>query len=293
MALAIPQRTTPRYCGDCGTELDGARCPLCDAPEVAARGPVRRRPRWLIALAVAAALVTAVAALYGRQLADQRRTTSALRHDLAQQRQVATGLGQRVASVEAELHNQPDPAAVAKSVQDSVFLVDVGGDLGSAWVVQSDAGSSTLVTDYHVVASAWEANNRHVTLKRSKQSWDATIDKVSTGNDLAVLRVQQSFPALARASGRPAVGDPVMTAGNPLGLESTVSAGIVSSFRTIDGAEYIQFSAPVSPGNSGGPLVNQRGQVIGVIKAKAVSDGAEGIGFATPIDRLCDSLLSC
>jgi S1-C subfamily serine protease len=128
-----------------------------------------------------------------------------------------------VASVEAELHNQPDPAA---------FLVDVGGDLGSAWVVQSNAESSMLVTDYHVVRGAWEANSRHVTLKRSKQSWDATIEKVSTGNDLAVLRVQQSFPTLARASGRPAVGDPVMTAGNPLGLESTVSAGIVRAGST-------------------------------------------------------------
>jgi putative serine protease PepD len=85
------------------------------------------------------------------------------------------------------------------------------------------------------------------------------------------------------------VGDSVLVLGAPLGLGGSVSNGIVSAFR--DG--YIQFSAPIAPGNSGGPLVNLHGQVIGVARSKLVAQGAEGLSFAIPIAIVCTSVSAC
>ncbi|MFA9401075.1 MAG: trypsin-like peptidase domain-containing protein [Acidobacteriota bacterium] len=61
----------------------------------------------------------------------------------------------------------------------------------------------------------------------------------------------------------------------------------------MDGKEWLQFSAAVNPGSSGGPVVNKRGEVIGVATFKAVSIDAEGLGFAIPLSRLCPSLDVC
>jgi S1-C subfamily serine protease len=89
------------------------------------------------------------------------------------------------------------------------------------------------------------------------------------------------------------VGDEVFAVGHPLGLVGTLTAGVVSgldrSFRAPDGhtlTGLIQFDAAVNPGNSGGPLLNQQGQVIGIVTGLANPTGADdfvGIGFAVPI----------
>ena len=64
-------------------------------------------------------------------------------------------------------------------------------------------------------------------------------------------------------------------------------------FRTEDGVDYLQFSAPISPGNSGGPVVDTKGRVVGVSVAKAVSEGAEGLSFAIPVNQVCVHLEVC
>ena len=84
-----------------------------------------------------------------------------------------------------------------------------------------------------------------------------------------------------------------MAVGSPLGLGSTVTLGVISGFRSLEGSDYVQFSAAISPGNSGGPVVDRDGRVIGVARAKLVADGAEGLGFAVPIDTVCSTVLSC
>ena len=77
-------------------------------------------------------------------------------------------------------------------------------------------------------------------------------------------------------------GDTVFAIGNPLGLDRSVSQGIISTrARNFDGITYIQTTAEINPGNSGGPLFNSRGEVIGVTNMKLV--GGEGLGFAIPI----------
>jgi S1-C subfamily serine protease len=85
----------------------------------------------------------------------------------------------------------------------------------------------------------------------------------------------------------------VIVVGSPLGLGGTVATGIVSAFRTEEGLEYLQFSAPVSPGNSGGPVVDRSGAVVGVAVGKVVEDGAEGLSFAIPYERACRALGLC
>jgi putative serine protease PepD len=72
-----------------------------------------------------------------------------------------------------------------------------------------------------------------------------------------------------------------------------VSSGIVSAVRTEDGVRYIQFTAPISPGNSGGPVLDAHGKVIGISVAKAIGDGAEGLSFAIPAAVLCSSFDVC
>jgi len=82
-------------------------------------------------------------------------------------------------------------------------------------------------------------------------------------------------------------GQPVFAIGSPLGLERTVSQGIVSlRNRLIDGRLYIQSTAEINPGNSGGPLFNLRGEVVGVNNMKAALPGVEGLGFAIPSSML-------
>jgi putative serine protease PepD len=67
----------------------------------------------------------------------------------------------------------------------------------------------------------------------------------------------------------------------------------VSALRVEDGVHYIQFSAPISPGNSGGPVLDAGGRVIGVSVSKAVATGAEGLSFATPVAEVCSDLGVC
>ena len=76
-------------------------------------------------------------------------------------------------------------------------------------------------------------------------------------------------------------GARVYTIGNPSGLAYTVTTGVVSGFREMNGKPYVQTDAPINPGNSGGPLIDEQGRVIGI--NSMVMRGVTGIGFAIPI----------
>jgi putative serine protease PepD len=206
---------------------------------------------------------------------------------LAAQVAATNALSHRVGDLESK---SPDVVAVAKLVRASVFTIDTPDGLGSGWVVSSAGGSSVIVTDYHVVQSVWTGTKAHtVQVKQEGKSLTGTITKVDMGDDLAVVTVKQSLTALARATTEPAIGDAVVVVGSPLGLSGTVATGIVSSFR----AGLIQFSAPISPGDSGGPVVNQQGLVIGVAESKLVGSGVEGLSFAIPITTVCSTVATC
>jgi S1-C subfamily serine protease len=167
--------------------------------------------------------------------------------------------------------------------------------LGSGFVIDK---TGHIVTNYHVVEGA-----NDVTVSFSnRDTVKAEVVGSDPSTDLAVLRVNTSASALTPLplgdSDALRVGDPVVAIGNPFGLDRTVTAGIVSALQrlitapnrfTID--HVIQTDAPINHGNSGGPLINSRGQVIGVntqIETGDTATGNVGIGFSVPSNTVKD-----
>ncbi|MDX6285141.1 MAG: hypothetical protein QOG53_626 [Frankiales bacterium] len=194
-----------------------------------------------------------------------------------------TGLGQtRAGSI--------DTGAVAPKVLKSVFTVETPFTLGTAFAVQrSSVGGTILVTNYHVVSSQWSSGGRTVKLKQGSRTLSGKITTVRPSDDLASIEVVAELPLLPLTKVLPAVGAPVLVVGSPLGLGGTVTTGVVSALRK--GA--VQISAPISAGNSGGPVVDRTGRVLAVASAKIVSNNAEGLGFAIPMSTVCAVLLRC
>jgi len=255
----------------------------------------------LVALG-ALALITAVVAIVLQVAAvsdlreaarRDRRLVESLQRRANQQDAAASGLSLRVGSLEAKAKAQRDPADIARQVEPSVFTIETPQGLGSGFVFAGDAAGSRLVTNFHVVADLWMSGGRRVKVRQEDRTYNGTITKVNEASDLAFVSVATQFPALVAAAAKPAVGDPVLVVGSPLGLGGTVASGIVSAFRTEGGQDYVQFSAPISPGNSGGPVVDRDGHVVGVAVAKLVTDGAEGLSFAIPVSEVCSSLGGC
>ena len=110
--------------------------------------------------------------------------------------------------------------------------------------------------------------------------------RLSEGADLAVFQLPANNCPFIAADRNAAlrVSQRVYTIGNPSGLGYTVTSGVVSGLRDINGRSYVQTDAPINPGNSGGPLVTEAGRVIGI--NSMVMRGVQGIGFAIPIDAV-------
>lgn len=235
---------------------------------------------------VAALAVSAVAA----SVAGAWRVERSDAAQLAAQAKTIAALQAEVATVR---RGEPDWAGVAAAVQPSVVTVLTDEDLGSGWVVHADSGGSEIVTNYHVVADAVANHEHDFEVVRSDRTMSADLVRADPLDDLAVLRVRDRLPALAVAAQRPQVGSPVMDLGSPLGLKGTVSVGVVAAFRSLFGSDYLQFTAAISPGNSGGPVVDQSGRVVGIATAKIVMDGAESLGLAIPVQVACAALGDC
>jgi serine protease Do len=167
---------------------------------------------------------------------------------------------------------------------------------GSGFIISS---SGIVVTNNHVVKDAATIT---VTLADGKQ-YAATVLGTDPKTDLAVLKISAGHPlpyVQFGSSSGVVPGQWVVAVGNPFGLGSTVTAGIVSALgRDIGDGPYdrfIQFDAPINEGNSGGPLFDQRGEVIGINTAiLSPSGGSVGIGFAIPSNmasRVVSELLS-
>jgi putative serine protease PepD len=193
----------------------------------------------------------------------------------------------RTDKLEKRLAGVFDPAAISSAVLPSVFRVRAGNFTGTAFSVGGKAaeGQANLLTNFHVVESVWNAGNRKVFLERGKDELSATIVKVDKDKDLALLRTAKEIKGLTAAPGTVKPGQQVVVVGAPLGLEDSVTTGVVSAYRQEADGPTIQFSAPINPGNSGGPVVDSDDQVLGLATAKAKD--AEGIGLAIPIKTAC------
>lgn len=139
---------------------------------------------------------------------------------------------------------------------------------------------NTLVTNYHVIEGTTS-----IEIKTSEEEDFYRGGKVVLASeefDLAIIRTNKDFPFFSiDSTGKEKVGSKVYTIGNPRGLEGTISDGILSGKRNEYGTEYLQITAPISPGNSGGPLLNENGEVIGVSTFTFVN--GQNLNFAMPI----------
>ncbi len=166
-------------------------------------------------------------------------------------------------------------------------------DQGSGFMYNFN-GQMIILTNYHVVADTTSIN---VTFVNEKE-YPAQIVGSNPNADLAILSTnapENEFnPLEIVSSSTLQVGDSVIVVGTPYGLEGTMSTGIVSALnRTLATEDYsignvIQTTAPLNPGNSGGPLLNYQGQVIGIVTA--IVQESQGIGFAIPSDTILENI---
>ena len=173
---------------------------------------------------------------------------------------------------------------------------------GSGFVISSNATSSYIVTNYHVINNVQDIK----VFFANGDSYDATLVGGEQENDIAVLRVEQGNLQTVTLGDSDAlnVGEEVYAIGNPLGeLTFTFTGGYVSakdrSVTMSDGTvmNMLQTDTAINNGNSGGPLFNEYGQVIGIVSAKLSSSSSseasvEGLGFAIPINDVRDMITS-
>ncbi len=202
-------------------------------------------------------------------------------------------------------------AAVAAAVQPSVVQLNVSGTqgegTGTGFVVSSDG---YIVTNNHVAGGVGNGGTIEVTFVDGSTATGKLVG-ADPGYDIAVVKVDRTdLLALTLGSSDSVnVGDIAVAIGSPLGLQGTVTSGIISALNrpvTAGGQgdtayiNAIQTDAAINPGNSGGPLVNAAGEVIGVNSAIATlgmgdATGSIGLGFAIPVDtakRIVDELIN-
>ena len=175
------------------------------------------------------------------------------------------------------------------TVSEAVVKISCPGGTGSGFFINEDG---FLITNYHVVEK--ETRIEVTVFRKTKNGFETKkfkkvkIEAINPFVDLALLKVEDlgdtklPFVYLGDIS-RINAGEEVFAIGNPLGLERTVTNGVISTKnRAFEGLLYIQTNADINPGNSGGPLFNLAGEVIGVTNMGYIFLG--GLGFAIPVD---------
>ena len=248
------------------------------APTTAGRAGERARWRGTVATALAVPLLAGcpgVGPEPGRQQAESPAVSTPAR---------SPGAAPGSASL-------PLPEVVER-VEPSVVTVFAGSGVGSGVVYRDDG---TVVTNAHVVGRA-----RQVELALADGSRvDGQVLATDPVTDLAVIRADSDdLPAATFQESLPRVGETVLAIGSPLGFTNTVTAGIVSGLgREIPGSartsralvDLIQTDAPISPGNSGGALVDTSGEIVGINEAYIPPQaGAVSLGFAIPAATVVD-----
>ena len=204
--------------------------------------------------------------------------------------------------------------AISALVTPTVVSISVtssqGSGTGSGWIYRSNANTSFIVTNNHVIETAVTTGTIKVEFTNGDQV-NATIVGRDPMYDLAVLSIRSgNLPTTAIGdSSKVSVGDPVLAIGSPLGLASTVTSGIVSALNrpvtagSVGSESYvnaIQTDAAINPGNSGGALVDAQGRIIGVNSAIATlssggTSGSIGLGFSIPMNeakRVIDEIIA-
>lgn len=182
-----------------------------------------------------------------------------------------------------------DVSSLVKQIGEAVVQVKTPGGLGSGFFLNEDG---YLITNFHVIEGETEISVEVYHQKNGQLDRETykkvKIIAINKFHDLALLHIEDNnapkFKAITLGSADAlSVGEGVFAIGSPLGLERTVTQGIISTkTRQLEGNLYLQTSTQINPGNSGGPLFNLAGEVVGVTNMK-ISFG-EGLGFAIPVE---------
>lgn len=178
-----------------------------------------------------------------------------------------------------------------EAVEEAVVMVSTPAGLGSGFFINEEG---YLITNFHVIEK--ETKIEVTIFEKQKNGFEkrkfkkVKIEAINPFVDLALLKVEDlgdskiKFAYLGDMD-RTVIGEQVFAVGNPLGLERTVTDGVISTKnRVFEGQVYIQTNADINPGNSGGPLFNLSGEVIGVTNMGYIFYG--GLGFAIPVNQV-------
>ncbi|MFM7500999.1 MAG: S1C family serine protease [Actinomycetota bacterium] len=200
-------------------------------------------------------------------------------------------------------------SAVSPSVVSIAVSATTGSGSGSGVIYRTNASSSFIITNNHVIESAATSGSVRVELNNGDYEKATIVGRDST-YDIAVLKIDRgNLKAISVGnSSKLAIGEPVVAFGSPLGLSGTVTSGIVSalnrpvttgSFGAESFIDAIQTDAAINPGNSGGPLVDGTGALVGINSAIATlssgTSGSIGLGFSIPINqakRVVDEIIA-
>jgi serine protease Do len=173
-----------------------------------------------------------------------------------------------------------------KEIKTAVVTVENNSGFGSGVIISEDG---YIITNFHVVE-----DEKNVFVKIGKDNKvKADVVRVNSDYDLALLKIHAAaIKALGFSREKSDVGDEVYAAGTPLdkSLGQTVTKGIVSGFREWNGVQFMQTDVSINAGNSGGPLLNEKGEIIGITTMKAFGKGIEGIGFGIPAAEVLEML---
>jgi 2-alkenal reductase len=264
-----------------------------------------RRTSTYVVVALAAALVGGLVALLAGQLTGITDDSPTTVYVPTSAGDLGTGRGEPISHAKLLPANQFDPARIYAARSKGVVTVfaiydepDEHEAQGSGFIV---SGSGYILTSAHVIidtstSKTIEARNVYVGFK-DRDRIKATLVGWDVYDDVALLKVDPSAHALAPVplgdSSRVRAGDPVAAMGSPFGNEDSITTGVVSAIRRSIASltsvykvvDAIQIDAPITHGNSGGPLFDARGRVIGInAQIRTETGGAEGVGFAVPIN---------
>ncbi|MDR2530620.1 MAG: trypsin-like peptidase domain-containing protein [Oscillospiraceae bacterium] len=298
-------------CGSIVAVSAGDLCPNCGKPlrrAASAHGSTSPRPkgapgfRKLLSTPVIAAVCVLIVAIVGLQFFDISPDKGSASPSAFANASNAPIRGISAADFTAPTENPRSAALTSPEIADlspCVFFIEVydaydnAVATGSGFFIDADG---IALTNYHVVNRAQSAR-----IKTTDGVW-YDVDGVISSNeeyDTAVIRVSgaERFPALAIGDSTAIKqGETIYTIGSPQGLENTMSNGIISNTaRTFDdggAVSYIQFTAAISSGSSGGALINEYGQVIGITTATLSSQAGavQNLNFAVPIEDALNSV---
>ena len=276
--------------------------PKFDPPEnPPSRGKNGRLPLILAIVALAVSISALFVAAAGGDGATQREASD------PQSIAAASAESSEPAAPEGgdqSLYQAPaDLEALINRVRKSTVVISCGDTQGSGWVIElgspgEDASDEAIsldeefpdevITNNHVVKDCYD-NPREVTATAGDETYDAYLYSYDEVNDLALVGIKQDLIALEESS-EPRSGWWTMAVGAPYGLEGSVSIG---NIMNLDGTDVVATS-PLNPGNSGGPLVNSRGEVVGTTTwVKIGDDDPQDWNVAVAVPVICEEIAYC